>query len=143
MNEGNVFKSFTLLQAKNNLKRSPTLQYDNDIRNVINMKHTCLDIIQEPRFPIKPPSSVKIILKFMEPCSKKESKSTIRRKGTEMIFNLTKPRLVTAFTDGSSDTDCNRGGSSVIPTYPTGSTLKHRVPAEKITSNFTDSLQSG
>ena len=63
--------TFRVWTAKNRLKRSSTLQFDNDIRNDINMKHTCLDIFQEAFFPVKPLSSVKIILDLLGSCKKK------------------------------------------------------------------------
>ena len=100
--------TFRLWIAKNRLKRSSVLQFDNDINNDINKKQACLDIIQEPCFPVKPPMSVRIILDLLEPCKKTEPKGTIRRKGMDTILNLTKPRLVTAYTDSSSDSDCYR-----------------------------------
>ena len=90
----------------------------------INMKHTYLEIIQEPSFPFKPPSSVKIILDLLEPYKKKEPKGMIRRKDQDTILNIKKPCLVIAYTDGSSDLDCNRGQSCVFLTYPNGSTSK-------------------
>ena len=70
------------------------------------------------------------------PCTKSESKGMIRRKGMDTILNLTKPCLATAYTNGSSDSYCNREGSGVFHTYPNCSDSKHKVPARKITCNF-------
>ncbi|GFV07260.1 hypothetical protein TNCV_1312581 [Trichonephila clavipes] len=106
-----TFRSWT---AKNRLKRSSTLQFDNDLRNDINLNHTSFDIIQVPCFPVNPPTSTKIILGPLESCTKKEPKDTIQRKGMDTIIDLMRPHL----TDGSSDSECNRGGSGVFIKYP-------------------------
>ena len=119
--------TFRLWIAKNRLKRSSVLQFDNDINNDINMKQACLDIIQEPCFPFKSPTPVKIILDLLELCKKMEPKGTIRRKGMDTILILMKSHLVTAYTNGSSDSECNRGVSGVFLTYPNGSTSKYRI----------------
>ncbi|GFT55053.1 RNase H domain-containing protein [Trichonephila clavipes] len=132
-----TFRSWT---AKNRLKRSSTLQFDKDIRNDINLNHTSLDIIQEPCFPVKPPPSAKITLDLLEPCSKNEPKDTIKRKDMDTIIGLMRPRLVTAYTDGSSDSEGNRGGSGVFLKYPDNTTSKHKVSAGQIASNFTREL---
>ncbi|GFT30931.1 RNase H domain-containing protein [Trichonephila clavipes] len=97
--------TFRFWTTKNRLKRSSTLQCDKDIRNDSNLNLTCLDIIQEPCFPVKPPPSAKIILDFLEPCTKNEPRDTIKRKYMNTIIGLMRPRLVTAYTDGSSDSD--------------------------------------
>ncbi|GFW14163.1 RNase H domain-containing protein [Trichonephila clavipes] len=49
-------------------------------------------------------------------------------------------RRVTAYIDGSSDSECNRGGSGVFLKYPDNTTSKHEVSAGQIASNFTCEL---
>ncbi|GFV71348.1 hypothetical protein TNCV_3133391 [Trichonephila clavipes] len=85
------------------MKISSTLQFDKDIRDDINLNHTNLDIIQEPFFQSNQLPLPKRILDLLEPCTKKKSKDTIKRKGMDTIISLMMPRLVTAYTDGSSD----------------------------------------
>ncbi|GFW53976.1 metal-response element-binding transcription factor 2 [Trichonephila clavipes] len=68
------------------LKRSPTLQYNKDIRNNISLNHTCLDIIEEPYFAVKPPSTIKINIDLLKPCSKKEPQEIIKRKGMDTVM---------------------------------------------------------
>ncbi|GFW20786.1 RNase H domain-containing protein [Trichonephila clavipes] len=126
--------TFRSWKAKNRLKRSSTLQFDKDTRKDINLNHTSLDIIQVPCFPVKSPPSTKIILDLLEPCTKKEPKNTIKRKDMDTVIGLMRPRLVTAYTDDSSDSECNRGGSGV---YPDNTTSNHKVFAGQIASNFT------
>ncbi|GFY27978.1 hypothetical protein TNCV_4563311 [Trichonephila clavipes] len=58
---------FLRLDSKEQVDRSSTFQFDNYIRNDINMKHACLDVIQEPWVSVKLPSSVKITLNLPEP----------------------------------------------------------------------------
>ena len=132
-----TFRSWT---AKTRLKRSSTLQLDQTIREVIGLPHSSLNIILEPHDTIKPPPSVQINLALLEPCTKKEPIETIRRKGLETIAHFAKPHLVTAFTDGSSDSYCDRGGSGIYISYPDGSTSRHKLPAGVIASNFTSEL---
>ncbi|PRD29996.1 UNVERIFIED_CONTAM: hypothetical protein NCL1_27742 [Trichonephila clavipes] len=79
-----------------------------------------LDIIQEPCFPFKTPTSTKIILDLLEPCTKKEPKGTIKRKDMNTIIGLMRPPLVIAYTDDNT-------------------TSKH-VCAGQISSNFTCEL---
>ena len=67
--------------------------------NDINMKHSCLDIILDPCFPIKLSYSIKIILDLQEFCMIKGPKDTIKGKGMVTILNLTKLLLVTTSTD--------------------------------------------
>ena len=43
----------------------------------------------------------------------------------DVILNLMKSRLVSAYTDGFSDSYCNRGGSGTFFAYTTGSTAKN------------------
>ncbi|GFX82375.1 hypothetical protein TNCV_2870561 [Trichonephila clavipes] len=38
-----------------------------------------------------------------------------------------RPRLVAAFTDGSSDSECNMGGSGAFLKYPDNTTSKHKI----------------
>ncbi|CAL1278008.1 unnamed protein product [Larinioides sclopetarius] len=71
-------------------------------------------LIIGPYFAVKPPSTVKINLDLLEPCSKKEPQATIKRKGMETIAKLSKPDLATAYTDGSSNSECDRGGSGIF-----------------------------
>ncbi|GFX13591.1 RNase H domain-containing protein [Trichonephila clavipes] len=47
-----------------------------------------------------------------------------------------RPRLVTAYTDGSSDSEGNKGGSGVFLKYPDNITSKREVSAGQIASNF-------
>ncbi|GFU05473.1 RNase H domain-containing protein [Trichonephila clavipes] len=103
--EQNISKiAFHSWSAKNRLKKSSTLQFDKDIRNNIILNHTSLDVIQELCFLVKPSPSAKIILDILEPCrKKKEPKDTIKRKGMDTITGLMRLRLVTAYTDDSSD----------------------------------------
>ena len=116
------------------------IQYNNDIRNSIRLNHTCLDIIEEPHFAVKPPSTVKINLDLLEPCSKSKPEETIKKKGMETITKLSKPDLVTAYTDGSSNSECDRGGSGIFLILPDQTSLKHWIIARKIASNFTSKL---
>ncbi|GFT81145.1 RNase H domain-containing protein [Trichonephila clavipes] len=53
-----------------------------------------------------------------------------------------RPRLVTAYIDGSSDSEYNRGGSGVFLNYPDNTASKHQVSAGKIESNFTSALEA-
>ncbi|GFX72773.1 RNase H domain-containing protein [Trichonephila clavipes] len=47
------------------------------------------------------------------------------------------PRLIIAYTDGSSESEYNSGGSSVFLKYPENTTSKHKFTVGKISSNFT------
>ena len=51
-----------------------------------------------------------------------------------------KPDLVTTYTDGSSNSECDRGGSGIFLVFPDQTSLKHRVAAGKIASNFNSEL---
>ncbi|CAL1261060.1 unnamed protein product [Larinioides sclopetarius] len=55
----------------------------------------------------------------------------------ETIAKLSKPDLATTYTDGSSNSECDRRGSGIFLLLPDQTSLKHRVAAGKIASNFT------
>ena len=48
---------------------------------------------------------------------------------------LTKPQLVAAYTDGSSDSDCDRGEGGIFFIYSSGRSSKEKVSVGKIDSN--------
>ncbi|PRD29685.1 UNVERIFIED_CONTAM: hypothetical protein NCL1_28619 [Trichonephila clavipes] len=58
----------------------------------------------------------------------------------DIITSLMRPPLVTAYTDSSSDSECNRGKSGVFLKYLDNITSKHKVSAGRIASNFTCEL---
>ncbi|GFT70828.1 RNase H domain-containing protein [Trichonephila clavipes] len=66
-------------------------------RNLIDISRKVEDEIAA----FKPPPSAKIIFDLLEPCTKKEPKVTIKRKGMDTIIGLMRPHLVTAYIDGS------------------------------------------
>ncbi|GFU80273.1 RNase H domain-containing protein [Trichonephila clavipes] len=82
------------------------------------------------------PPSTKIILDLLELCAKKELKGTIKRKGMVTIIGVMRPRLVTAYNDGFSDSECNRGGSGVFLKYPDNTASKRKVSSRQVASNF-------
>ncbi|XP_071034199.1 uncharacterized protein [Parasteatoda tepidariorum] len=132
-----TFRAWT---NRKRLKRSSTLQYDKVIRKNISLNHSCLDIIEGPFLAVKPPSTVKINLDLLEPCSKEEPQEIVKIKGMETIAKLSKPDLVTAHTHGSSNLECNRRGYGTFLLLPDQTSLKHRVAAGKIAYNFTSEL---
>ncbi|GFW35309.1 RNase H domain-containing protein [Trichonephila clavipes] len=134
--------TFCSWTAKNNQRRSITLQFDKAIRNDINLNHTSLDSIQKPCFPVKPLPSAKIISDLLEPCTKKEFNDTIKRNDMDTIISLMKPCLVTAYIDGSSDSECNMGSSGFFLKKPDNTTSKHKVSAEQIVSSLTCELMA-
>ncbi|GFV68417.1 hypothetical protein TNCV_3128731 [Trichonephila clavipes] len=77
---------------------------------------------------------------LLEPCSKEEPQKIIKRKGMDTIAKLSKPYLITTYTDGSSNSECDRGGSDIFLLLPDQTSLKHRVTAGKIASHFTSEL---
>ncbi|GFU41683.1 hypothetical protein TNCV_1076021 [Trichonephila clavipes] len=58
----------------------------------------------------------------------------------DTIAKLSKPGLITAYTDGFSNSECDRGGSGILLLLPNQTSPKHRVSAGKIASNFTSEL---
>ncbi|GFX01383.1 reverse transcriptase domain-containing protein [Trichonephila clavipes] len=122
------------------LKRSSTLQLDEDIRIQINLEHSILNFIQKPPFPRRPPKETKITLNLMRPCSKKEDARILKQKGLETIEKISQENFAVAFTDGSSDISLNKGGAGILFQLPNKERKMHKINTGLIASNFTSEL---
>ena len=78
----------------------------------------------------------------MQPCTKTEPVTLIKEKGDHTVQELTTstPGLAIAYTDGSSDSNLDRGGAGVLFFGPDGEQECHSIPVGKIASNYTCEL---
>ncbi|GFU25041.1 hypothetical protein TNCV_3873411 [Trichonephila clavipes] len=132
-----VFNEWTYTKR---LKRSSTLQLDEDIRIQINLEHSILNFMQEPPFPRRPPKERKITLNLLRPCSKKEDARILKQKGLETIEKISQENFAVAYTDGSSDISLNKGGSGILFQLPNKERNMHKINTGLIASNFTSEL---
>ncbi|GFV93548.1 RNase H domain-containing protein [Trichonephila clavipes] len=109
------------------LKRSSTLQLDEDIRIQINLEYSILNFMQEPPFPKKPPKETKITLNLLRPCSKKEDARILKQKGFETIEKISQENFVVVYTDGSSDISLNKGGAGILFQLPNKERKMHKI----------------
>ncbi|GFW17135.1 reverse transcriptase domain-containing protein [Trichonephila clavipes] len=119
------------------LKRSSTLQLDEDIRIQINLEHYILNFMN---FPRRPPKETKITLNLMRPCSKKEDARILKQKGLETIEKISQENFAVAYTDGSSDISLNKGGAGILFQLPNKERKMHKINTGLIASNFTSEL---
>ncbi|GFX98008.1 reverse transcriptase domain-containing protein [Trichonephila clavipes] len=106
-----VFNEWTYTKR---LKRSSTLQLDEDIKIQINLEHSILNFMQEPPFPRRPLKETIITLNLLRPCSKKEDARILKQKGLETIEKISQENFAVAYTDGSSDISLNKGGAGIL-----------------------------
>ncbi|GFS54406.1 RNase H domain-containing protein [Trichonephila clavipes] len=132
-----VFKEWTYTKR---LKRSSTLQLNEDIRIQINLEHSILNFMQEPPFPRMPPKETKITLNLLRPCSKKEDARILKQKGLETIEKISQENFAVAYTDGSSDISLNKGGAGILFQLPNKDRKRHKINTGLIASNFTREL---
>lgn len=88
--------------------------------------------------PKEPTSVTKMDL--LKPRTIKESQKIIKRKPLETIKEITKPQMITIYTDRSSGSDCNKEDADNYVTLPDSRNSKHKVTTDKIASNFTSEL---
>ncbi|GFU29247.1 probable RNA-directed DNA polymerase from transposon BS [Trichonephila clavipes] len=122
------------------LKRSSTLQLDEDNRIQINLEHSILNFMQEPPFPRRPPKETKITLNLLRPCSKKEDARILKQKGLETIEKISQENFAVAYTDGSSDISISKGGADILFQLPNKERKMHKINTGLIVSNFTREL---
>ncbi|GFX52496.1 RNase H domain-containing protein [Trichonephila clavipes] len=122
------------------LKRSSTLQLDEDIRIQMNLEHSILNFMQEHPFPRKPPNERKITLNLLRPCSKKEDARILKQKGFETIEKISQENFAVAYTDGSSDISLNKIGAGILFQLSNKETKMHTINTGLIASNFTSEI---
>ncbi|GFU33472.1 RNase H domain-containing protein [Nephila pilipes] len=86
----NVFNQW---KDSERLKRSSTLQFDNEIRKNIQMAHSSLDYLPEPIILKKPPGNTRGCLNQLQPSSKKENSKVLKQKGLDTINLLSKNNM--------------------------------------------------
>lgn len=135
-------KTFKAWNGKTRLKRSSTLQFDKEIRMEIDLQHENLTYVQEPVFHNSPSPMTTINLSLLQPCTKKEPAAEIKEKGLRTIRELSNSaqNLTIAYTDGSSDSNLDRGGAGILFTYVNGKSESHKISVGKIASNYTCEL---
>ena len=124
------------MDSNEKAEKSVLLQYDKDFRYEISLKHSSVDITQEPVFLVRPPSSVRIKQDLLESCIKKEPREAIKRKILETILAFMRPQFVAAYSGGSSNSDYDRSGTSIFFTYSDSKKFKIKVSAENIGFKF-------
>ncbi|GFV55592.1 reverse transcriptase domain-containing protein [Trichonephila clavipes] len=122
------------------LKRSSTLQLDEDIIIQINLDRSILNFMQESPFPRRPPKETKITLNLIRPCSKKEDARILKQKNLETIEKISQENFAVAYTDGSSDISLNKGGAGILFQLPNKERKMHKINTGLIASNFTSEL---
>lgn len=85
------------------LKRSSTLQFDQEIRQQIGIEHNTYNILEEPALPSMLPPNTTINIDLLEQCSKNDPAKIIKANGIMTIESYIEKNFVYAFTDGSSD----------------------------------------
>ncbi|PRD17660.1 UNVERIFIED_CONTAM: hypothetical protein NCL1_63716, partial [Trichonephila clavipes] len=71
-------------------------------------------------------------------CNLKESATLLKQKyihSIEELLNVIKNQVI-AFTEGSSDSDLDKGGDDIYFIHPNGGLESFRIPTGKISSNF-------
>ncbi|GFX86669.1 RNase H domain-containing protein [Trichonephila clavipes] len=132
-----VFNEWTYTKR---LKRSSTLQLDEDIRIQTNLEHSILNFMHEPPFPRRPPKETKITLNLLRPCSKKNDARILKQKGPETIEEISQVNFAVAYTDGSSDISLNKGGAGILFQLPNKERKMHKINTGLLASNFTSEL---